>query len=153
LVNIRPVGSNADDAETWATLRHRLWPLADPGELLEETRAYIPGTATPLIAAAFFAEDSAEHRVLGFIELSIRPFADGCDSRPVPYVEGWYVEPAARKAGVGRALMSAAEAWARDQGFSELSSDTEIENVDSLAAHSRCGFVETDRLVKLRKAL
>jgi aminoglycoside 6'-N-acetyltransferase I len=152
-VNIRPVGNNADDAATWAMLRHRLWPHADPDELVAETRAFIPGTATPLIAAAFFAEDSSEHKVLGFIELSIRPFADGCDSRPVPYVEGWYVEPAARKAGVGRALMNAAEAWARDLGFSELASDTEIENAISLAAHLRCGFVETERLVNLRKAL
>jgi aminoglycoside 6'-N-acetyltransferase I len=153
MVNVRPVGNNADDAATWVMLRHRLWPHADPAELLAETQAFFPGTTTPLIAAVFFAEDSREQKVLGFIELSIRPFADGCDSRPIPYVEGWYVEPAARKAGVGRALMNSAEAWARDLGFSELASDTEIENEASLAAHSRCGFVETERLVNLRKAL
>lgn len=142
-----------DDAQAWAALRHRLWPYADPAELLEETRAFLPGTTTPLITTAFLAEDSVEHKVLGFIELSIRPFADGCDSRPIPYVEGWYVEPAARKAGVGRALMTAAERWARDRGFSEIASDTEIENDASLAAHARCGFVETERLVNLRKSL
>lgn len=153
MLSIRPVRNSFEDAETWATLRHRLWPYADPAELLEETRAFIPGTATPLIAAAFFAENSIEHKVLGFIEVSIRPFADGCDSRPIPYVEGWYVEPAARKAGVGRALMNAAETWAKELGFSELASDTEIENDASLAAHARCGFVETERLVNLRKLL
>lgn len=145
--------NSADDAETWAAVRHRLWPSADPAELLAETRAFTAGTVTPLIATAFLAEDSGEHRVLGFIELSIRPFADGCDSRPIPYVEGWYVEPAARKTGVGRALMNAAEAWAKKRSFSELASDTEIENDASLAAHARCGFVETERLVNLRKAL
>ena len=134
-------------------LRHRLWPRADPAELLAETRAFTAGTVTPLIAAAFFAEDSGEQRMLGFIELSIRAFADGCDSRPIPYIEGWYVEPAVRKTGVGRALMNAAEAWARDRGFSELASDTEIENDASLGAHARCGFVETERLVNLRKPL
>ncbi len=32
-------------------------------------------------------------------------------------------------------------------------SDTEIDNEASLHAHVRCGFVETERLIKLRKSL
>ncbi|MFY9720743.1 MAG: GNAT family N-acetyltransferase [Candidatus Cybelea sp.] len=80
-------------------------------------------------------------------------FRISVNSAPIPHVEGWYVEPTARTCGVGRALMDCAEAWARDQGFTELASDTEIHNAGSLAAHERCGFVETERLVKLRKPL
>lgn len=90
---------------------------------------------------------------VGFIELAVRPFADGCDSAPVPHVEGWYVEPGARGRGTGRALMDAAEGWARERGFVELASDTEVHNDGSLAAHMRCGFVETERLIKFRKSL
>jgi len=142
-----------DDADTWAILRGRLWPDADAEGLAAETRAFAAGVETPAIAAAFLAVEEEGAITLGFIELAIRPFADGCDSQPVPHVEGWYVEPFARGRGAGRALMHAGERWARELGFVELASDTEIENGASLAAHQRCGFLETERLIKLRKTL
>jgi aminoglycoside 6'-N-acetyltransferase I len=105
------------------------------------------------IAAAFAAWGEAGARALGFVELAIRPFADGCASRPVAHVEGWYVEADVRGRGLGRALLSAAETWARARGFTELASDTEVQNDGSLAAHLRCGFLETQRLIKFRKPL
>lgn len=49
--------------------------------------------------------------------------------------------------------MERAESWARERGFSELASDTEIENEISLSVHRSCGFSETERLVKLKKPL
>jgi aminoglycoside 6'-N-acetyltransferase I len=140
-----------DDAAVWARLRSRLWPEADAAELLAETQAFVNGAKMPTIACAFLAEES--DGVEGFIELSIRAFDDSCESRPVPYVEGWYVEPSARNRGIGRALMKRAEIWAEDLGFTEIASDTEIYNDVSLAAHAHCGFEETERLVKLRKHL
>ena len=148
---IRPV-SNDGDTGIWARLRHRLWPHVPDGDLLAEARAFAVMGETPIVAAAFLAEDDRK-AVVGFIELSIRAFADGCESRPVPHVEGWYVEPAARRRGFGRALMECAEEWARERNFSELASDTEIDNAISLKAHATCGFTETERLVKLRKPL
>jgi aminoglycoside 6'-N-acetyltransferase I len=142
---------NRDDAQTWAHLRARLWPAADPVALIGEARAFLRGEPTPMIAAAFLAEEGSAP--LGFLELAVRPFADGCESRPIAHVEGWYVEPSVRRRGVGGALMRAAEYWARDRGFSELASDTEVGNRVSLAAHARQGFLETERLVKMRKPL
>ena len=147
---IRPV--DAHDAPAWAAMRARLWPEANAAELADETQSFVAGLPDTMIDAAFMAEDGAA-RPQGFIELSIRDFADGCDSMPVPHVEGWYVEPTARRSGVGRALLDAAEAWARARGFTELASDTEVHNTDSQHAHSRCGFEETERLVKFRKPL
>jgi aminoglycoside 6'-N-acetyltransferase I len=144
--SIRP-----DDAVTWAALRARLWRSASAEELAAEVRAFLEGRTMPTIAAVFLAEDEAAP--LGFIELAVRSFSDGCESMPVPHVEGWYVEPFARGRGVGRALMQAAEDWARDRGFTELASDTEPWNERSIAAHARCGFRETDRLVKFCKSL
>jgi aminoglycoside 6'-N-acetyltransferase I len=139
------------EAEQWAALRGRLWPAADGDDLTREALSFLEGRNVPAISAAFIAED--ENVPLGFLELAIRPFSDGCDSMPVPHVEGWYVEGFARGRGVGRALMEAAENWARERGFVELASDTEIHNEPSLAAHARCGFHETERLVKFRKML
>lgn len=141
------------EADEWARLRAKLWPLANPQELAAEARAFLEGAETPMIAAAFVAREEEGIAGMGFLELAIRPFADGCESRPVAHVEGWYVEPAARGRGVGLALMTAAETWARQRGFTELASDTEVENDVSLAAHLRFGFVETERLIKLRKPL
>ncbi|HEY6327462.1 MAG TPA: GNAT family N-acetyltransferase [Candidatus Cybelea sp.] len=140
-----------DDAATWAGLRSRLWRAAAADELAAEAHAFLAGKTMPTIAAVFIAEDATT--ALGFLELAVRSFSDGCDSMPVPHVEGWYVEPSARGKGVGRALMDAAEAWARAHGFTELASDTEPWNDRSIAAHARCGFRETERLVKFCKTL
>jgi aminoglycoside 6'-N-acetyltransferase I len=149
-MRVRPI--EVPDIVIWAAMRKRLWPDADLSELAAETRAYVVDVSTSMLDAAFIAEaENAE--TLGFIELSIRAFSDGCDSMPVPHVEGWYVEPAARGHGVGRALLRAAEDWARARGFTELASDTETHNVDSQAAHAKCGFEEVDRIVKFRKTL
>lgn len=147
---IRPI--EARDADAWKLMRARLWPDADVVELTRETHAYIAGSAETIIAAAFLAEDDRAIP-LGFLELAVRAFSDGCDSMPVPHVEGWYVEPFARGRGVGRELMRAAEDWARTHGFTELASDTEVHNIASQHAHEACGFEEVDRLVKFRKAL
>jgi aminoglycoside 6'-N-acetyltransferase I len=132
-------------------MRAKLWPQADAAELEREANDFAAGTNVPTIDAVFIAERNG--RAIGFLELSLREFSDGCDSMPVPYVEGWYVEPDARGIGVGRALMQAAEAWSIERGFTELASDTEIENEASLRAHERCGFEETERLIKLHKRL
>ncbi len=147
---IRPLEPR--DVEAWAAMRHRLWPHADAGDLRDEAQTFVADATDSTIDAVFVAA-SDDAPAVGFIEVSIRDFADGCDSMPIPHVEGWYVEPSARHAGVGRDLMHAAEVWARDGGFIEIASDTEVENVDSQNAHQHCGFEETERLVKFRKAL
>ena len=139
------------DAASWALLRSRLWQSADANELAAEARDFLAGATLPTIAAVAIAEEGAT--AVGFLELAVRSFSDGCESMPVPHVEGWYVEPSARKSGVGRALMAWAENWAREHGFTELASDTEPWNEPSIAAHARCGFRETERLVKFCKTL
>ncbi len=146
---IRPIEGR--DAAAWGAMRARLWPHADPDELLRETYVFVEGGDT-FINAAFIAEDDAA-RPLGFVELSIRDFANGCDSMPIPFVEGWYVEPDARRHGAGRALMLAAENWAAEAGYAELASDTEVANLASQDAHAALGFEETERLVTFRKSL
>ena len=132
-------------------MRAALWPDATASDLAADTHAFVRGVPMPAIEAVFIADEG--DAAVGFLELAVRPFSDGCESMPVPHVEAWYVEPQARGRGIGRALMAAAEGWATSRGFTELASDTEIDNVASLRAHVRCGFAEIERLIKFRKVL
>jgi aminoglycoside 6'-N-acetyltransferase I len=147
------------DTEVWAAFRARLWPDADPQELALECRAFADGIPVPDITAVLIAEDEASHPI-GFLELSIRASAPGCASMPIAYVEAWYVEPHARRQGVGVALMRAADNWARSRGFVELASDTDVGNEASQCAHARCDFQEVEstsgahrRFIQFRKSL
>lgn len=89
----------------------------------------------------------------GFASFSLRPWAEGCESTPVPYVEGWWVAPDLRQQGVGRALFTAIEGWCREHGYLELGSDAGIDNAVSLEAHVAFGFQPTLRLQFFRKRL
>ena len=89
----------------------------------------------------------------GFLEVGTRPFADGCDSSPVGYIEGWWVDPAYRRQGVGTRLVAAAEAWARELGVIEMASDADLANRPSRDAHAALGYIEVHELVCFRKVL
>jgi aminoglycoside 6'-N-acetyltransferase I len=139
-----------DDLDGWAEMRAALWPDADRGELRAECEAFFAGAGGLQAALVACAADGTP---VGMIELSLRSYAEGCASSPVPFVEAWFVAEGRRRQGVGRALMAAAEAWALDLGHTELASDTQAWNTDSQAAHAALGFEEADRIVAFRKAL
>ena len=139
-----------DDKDWPAWLRMRLELFANyagedlaPGMREFRTRAD---------AEVFVAEDS-DGAVVGFVEVGTRPYADGCDTSPVGYVEAWYIEPEARRMGYGRALLVAAEDWSRERGYREMASDAQLGNDVSHAAHRRSGYEEVDRIVQYRKPL
>ena len=100
-----------------------------------------------------FVAERAEGGLCGFVEVAIRPWAIGCEARPVGYVEGWYADEDVRRRGVGRALVEAAEAWARSKGCRQMASDAELWNDVSHRAHGSIGFEETARLVLYKKDL
>lgn len=103
--------------------------------------------------AAVFVAERPDGSVCGFVEAGSRPYVDGCNTSPVGYIEAWYVEPDVRRSGYGRALIEAAESWARGKGYSELASDALLDNTVSYEAHLRSGFSVVDRVVQFRKAL
>ena len=103
---------------------------------------------------ANFVAETADGRLFGFAEVDVRSHADGCNpTRPVGYLEGWYVAEEGRHRGIGRRLLSAAEDWARSNGCIEMASDTWIENELSQTCHEALGFEVVDRCVHYRKAL
>ena len=138
------------DLADWCRLRVALWPDEPQRDLMREAEAHFRGEG--LLAAVFLCE-AASGQGLGMIELSLRSFADGCRSMPVPYVEGWYVVAEARREGVGRALVASAERWARDSGHTELASDALLGNLKSERAHLALGFEEVERAIRFRKDL
>jgi len=137
------------DEDEWARLRAALWPDCPADQHQQEMAGILrhPGEE------AVFVSPRPDGRLQGFLEVSVRPYADGCESRPVGYIEGWYVEPGARRKGVGRALVAAGEEWARSKGCQEMASDAEVENTLSHLAHRHLGYEEVERLVHFRKKL
>jgi aminoglycoside 6'-N-acetyltransferase I len=103
--------------------------------------------------ATTFVAERPDGTLCGFVEVGSRPYAEGCESSPVGYIEGWYVEPDVRKQGVGRSLLRAAEDWSRGRGYTEMGSDALLDNAVSHASHEACGYVEVERLVMYRKSL
>lgn len=134
----------AADLPEWQRMRKALWP----DHTAADRDAWLARADTIVLVA-----EREPGRLVGFAELGLRSYADGCDSSPVPYLEGWWVDAEARRQGVGRALMAAGEAWAREQGYAELASDTPVANIVPQAAHTRLGFAEVERAVLYRKTL
>jgi len=137
-----------EDKAKWLRMRLLLWPDGDPQEWSAEMDKMIHNPDTPVFVAV---RDDGE--LGGFLEAGTRPYADGCDTGPVGYIEGWYVDANLRGQGMGAALVSAAEDWARSIGCSEMASDTWLDNEVSIRAHMALGYVEMERLVHFAKKL
>jgi aminoglycoside 6'-N-acetyltransferase I len=126
-------------------MRHALWP-ASYHEAELETFFQSPAWTT-------FVAERENGELCGFIEVGQRDYAEGCESSPVGYIEGWYVNPDMQRQGVGRSLVEAAEAWAREQGFTEMGSDALTQNETSLKAHTALGYREIERVIAFAKKL
>lgn len=129
-------------------MRAALWPDAAAVDLRTELEEHLKGRRD---IVAFVLEMDAS--LVGFLEASIRPWAEGCTTSNVGYVEGWYVEPAYRGQGFGAQLVRAAEEWAIRSGSREMGSDAFVENVDGRAAHQALGYEERTVNVHFRKLL
>jgi aminoglycoside 6'-N-acetyltransferase I len=129
-------------------MRLNLWG----GAAEEHTHDIDAYFATPQRGITFVVE-RRRGGLCGFIEVSLRNYAEGCQTSPVAYIEGWYVDAESRHGTLGTRLVQAAEAWAKRHGLKEMASDTQIENAVSIQAHKVLGYDEVERIVCFRKAL
>jgi len=138
------------DKTQWAALRAALWPDSQDG-YMAELDGFFSGQSSA-VTQAFVLENDLQ-ALIGFIEINIRQNVTGSQAETVPYIEGWFVVPAFRNLGLGEKLMYTAQNWAIEQGYSELASDVEIDNLGSIKAHRHFGFKETERVVCFIKQL
>ncbi|MGL5217528.1 MAG: aminoglycoside 6'-N-acetyltransferase [Aeromonas hydrophila] len=133
----------------WATLRQQLWPHHEMAAHLQE--------GAELLAAAHlnaFLVLDAQSQAVAFADAALRhDYVNGCESSPVVYLEGIYVQPASRRRGLAQALIARVAQWGRELGCCELASDAAIDNLASQQLHQRLGFAETERVVFFKKAL
>lgn len=144
---VRPV--SPADSDAWLELRDALWPGSRREHALEiasQLRDAPEGVAC-FVAVAEGGE------VVGFVEVGLRDYAEGCRTSPVGYLEGIYVLPGRREERFGAELVRVAEEWARARGCTEMASDRDLENQASGAFHEALGYEEVERIVCFRKSL
>src|SRR5215208_7864593 len=95
---VRPM--NASDLANWAAMRAALWP-EEAAPMHAREIEQILGSED---AWGFIAE-MADGAPAGFAEISLRKFANGCETQPVPFLEGIWVEAPLRRQGIGRLLV------------------------------------------------
>ena len=92
---------------------------------------YTPHNAVDAIATAVLALEGGRPVGCG----CFKPFAPGAIE-----LKRLYVAPAARGAGVGRRMVEALEAWARELGFTRAVLETGTSQPEAVALYTRCGY-------------
>ena len=125
-----------------------MWPELSQDDLAKDQEEILrdPDRNSVIVA-------STAGTIVGFVEVSLRDWAEGCSTRPVGYIEAWYVEPEQRRSKIGRRLIEAAERWAASRGCVEMGSDAELPNEVSQAAHRAVGYSEVLRSVSFARKL
>ena len=132
----------------WLRMRQALWPDHITEEFAAQSDEILKDEMQPV-----FVVERPDGKLGGFLEAGTRKYAEGCDTSPVGFIEGWYVDEDLRQQGLGKALVKAAEEWARSQGLTEMASDTWLDNDVSIRAHLKMGYEEIERLVHFAKKL
>lgn len=134
------------DLDAIAPLRAALWPDSEMAELADRASDWTGDAPRYLVLIA-----RADGEAAGFAEAALRTdYVNGCEGSPVAFLEGIYVDPAHRRAGIARALVAAVRDWAGERGVAEIASDALLDNAASHAFHRAIGFAETERVVYFR---
>ena len=121
------------DAEAIARLTEQLGYSATPEAVRARLHAAAQGQQD-----VFVAEE--EGRVAGWLHIV------GCErlqSAPFAEIAGLVIDEAYRAQGVGTALIEAAEAWARQQGFSTVRVRSNVVRDSAHGFYERRGFQRT----------
>ena len=91
---------------------------------------------------------------VGFVTVSIRSdHVEGTSTSPVGYLESIFVSPDFRNRGVARSLYNEGESWCKQQGCTEMGSDTWHWNTEAREFHNQLGFQEVHTLTHFHKKI
>lgn len=106
------------DPTVWAAMRLQLWDkyacdahLTDIDNILSNKQN------------AEYMAILTNQQAVGFAEISLRQYANGCSKQPVPFLEGIWVKPEYRQQGIGQALISKITTDLILKGVDEVCSD------------------------------
>jgi len=151
VIAIRP--ARGDDREQVLALAPRLtegaapWRVQDAvltaatGWLDTSLDAALAGSAAMYVACVATDDSATPSRVVGVLSVSHNRHFTGDDDA---YIGELAVAPDAVRTGVGRQLVRAAEAWARQEGLRRVSLHTGAANATARAFYGALGFREED---------
>ncbi len=135
------------DQDMWLAMYRELFSgHSDAALLAEMDRIFKSGKRSAYVALVGDVP-------VGFAEYALRDYANGCNSQPVPFLEGVWIDAAYRGQGIAKALVSYLEQKARLAGFKEFGSDVDLNNYPSQLMHERLGFEQTEKVIFYRKVL
>ena len=111
-ITIRELG--ASDQALWLDMYRKLWPKFSDEALLAEINRINKSSKR----SAYVAENDGQP--VGFAEYALRDYANGCNSQPVPFLEGVWVGEAHRSQGIAKALVLFLEQKARRAGVQRV---------------------------------
>lgn len=139
---VRPL--EPSDRAEWLRMRSALWP----DDHRQEVDRFYAGELGDM---AVFVAPRPGGGLRGFAEWGLRPFAEGCRTSPVGYLEGIWTDEDARRSRVATALYRIGADWSRARGCEELASDCALDNLVSYRFHLSLGFEEAERVICFRR--
>ena len=136
-----------EDKAEWFRMRKGIWPDVPDNYMTFDMDRLLANVDYFVI----FACDG--DRPIGLTEAGIRDYGEGCETSPVGYLEGWFVQEEYRGKRIAGIMTQAAENWVREKGCTEVASDTWLDNEPSIRAHVNMGYHEVERLVHFVKRL
>ena len=136
-----------EDKAEWFRMRKGIWPDVPDNYMTFDMDRLLANVDYFVI----FACDG--DRPIGLTEAGIRDYGEGCETSPVGYLEGWFVQEEYRGKRIAGLMTQAAENWMREKGCTEVASDTWLDNEPSIRAHVNMGYHEVERLVHFVKRL
>lgn len=143
-------------AHEWRTYRDlRLRALADAPDSFARTLAEEQGRSDAEWSSLLASNVGSASQISAVAELGARAvgLAYGrleTASPGVAHLYSMWVEPAARRSGVGRALVEAVVSWARSRSARQLVLQVTEGNAPAVRLYERSGFVRTQELSPLR---
>ncbi|QUH28537.1 GNAT family N-acetyltransferase [Vallitalea guaymasensis] len=142
MLKYRKIEESEIENKEYHRMRYSLWPHHTEKELLDEMELILKGKNfyRNELSWTVFVVVRENGMLGGFIEITIYPELDFCDSKPVGYIEGLYIDEDLRMQGIGRNLVKVAEKWIKSKNCKEIASDVELENIISQKVHIALRF-------------